>query len=94
MGGNDVGEYIDIPVQMMALTDRDGRITPRWFRLETKQHEVKTFQVEKTVSRGEKNYVGIHEKQFICLVRMGELLRTVELRCNTENQRWRITQLL
>lgn len=35
----------NIPIQMMALTDRDGRMTPLWFRLETEEHEVKLCRI-------------------------------------------------
>ena len=88
------GESVDIPVQVMALTDRDGRTTPIWFRLEAPDHQGLRYHIRKTISRSEKNYVGIREKQFICIVQTGEFEHTIELRCNTETQRWRIVQLL
>lgn len=31
----ETGLCMDIPIQVMALTDRDGRITPYWIRLES-----------------------------------------------------------
>ena len=42
----------NIPIQMMSLTDRDGRITPQWFRLETENHEILMCRIEQVVSRG------------------------------------------
>ena len=90
------GECVNIPIQVMALTDRDGRITPCWFRLEGEDHQIQTIRVEKTVCRSDKNFTGILEKQFICLVNTNEegYSRSVELRYNLETQRWRIVQLL
>lgn len=35
----------NISIQMMALTDRDGRMTPLWFWLETEEHEVKLCRI-------------------------------------------------
>lgn len=85
---------VNLPIQMMSLTDRDGRMTPQWFRLETEEHEVRMCRVIQVVSRDEKKYVGIREKQFICRIRMGEICRTLEMRYSVETQRWRIFQFL
>ena len=63
---------VNLPIQMMSLTDRDGRITPQWFRLETEDHEIRMYRVIQVISRDEKKYVGIREKQFICRIRMGD----------------------
>lgn len=84
----------NIPIQMMSLTERDGRITPQWFRLETEEHEIRLYRIEQVVSRDEKRYVGIREKQFICRIRMGDTSRTLEMRYRVDTQRWRIFQFL
>ena len=84
----------NIPIQMMSLTERDGRITPQWFRLETEEHEIRLYRIEQVVSRDEKMYVGIREKQFICKIKMGDMRKTLEVRYNVETQRWRIFQFL
>ena len=77
----------NIPIQMMTLTDRDGRMTPLWFRLETEEHEVRTCRIEK-------KYVGVREKQFICKTRLGKACKTLEMRYSVETQKWRIFQFL
>lgn len=85
---------VNLPIQMMSLTDRDGRMTPQWFRLETEDHEVRIYRVIQVVSRDEKKYVGVREKQFICKIRMGDICKTLEMRYSVETQRWRIFQFL
>lgn len=90
----DSGLSMDIPIQVMALTDRDGRITPYWIRMESPNHQIHTYRIHDIVSRGEKNYVGIREKQFVCRIQIDDLMRAVELRWNLESQRWRVAQLL
>mgnify|MGYP001084165267 CR=1 FL=1 len=87
-------EAVNIPIQILSVTDRDGRITPLWFRLETEEHEIKKFLIEDIISRGEKNYVGIKEKQFVCRIKQGEMNRTLEMRYNIATQKWRIFQFL
>lgn len=36
---------VNLPLQMMSLTDRDGKMTPRWFRLETDDHEIRMYRI-------------------------------------------------
>ena len=38
--------HVNIPIQLLSITDRDGKITPVWFRVETEEHEVKKFRIE------------------------------------------------
>ena len=85
---------VNLPIQMMSLTDRDGTMTPQWFRLETEDHEIRMYRVTQVVSRDEKKYVGVREKQFICRIRMGDICKTLEMRYSVETQRWRIFQFL
>lgn len=84
----------NIPIQMMSLTDRDGKMTPLWFRLETEDHEVRLYRIEQVVSRDEKKYVGVREKQFVCKIRSGKVCKTLEMRYSVETQKWRIFQFL
>ena len=84
----------NIPIQMMSLTDRDGKMTPLWFRLETEEHEVKLYRIEQVVSRDEKKYVGVREKQFVCRIRLGNVCKTLEMRYSVETRKWRIFQFL
>ena len=52
-------EYqVNIPLQMMAVTDTSGTMNPLRFRLETVDHEIKTVNIKKIVSRSEKTMWG------------------------------------
>jgi len=85
---------VNLPIQMVSMTDRDGRMTPLWFRLEMTDHVIRKCHIAQVVSRDEKKFAGIREKQFICRIEMGEITRTLEMRYNIETQRWRIFQFL
>ena len=87
-------EPVNIPIQMICAVDTTGRISPLRFRYETADHMVESVNVERVVSRDEKNFVGIREKQYICIVKMGELMRTLEIRFHVDSQKWRIFQFL
>lgn len=85
---------LNIPVQMLAVTDRSGKLTPLWFRFETEEHRIEKIAIEKTISRDESFYAGIREKKFICSALFGEERRIMEIRYNIESQKWRIFQFL
>ena len=85
---------VNIPVQMMAVTDRDGKVTPLWFRFENEEHEIEKVGIEQTISRDECGYMGIREKRFICSAVIHDTRKIMELRYHVESQRWRIFQFL
>lgn len=87
-------EAVNIPIQMICAVDTTGRINPLRFRYETAEHMIRSVDVEQVISRDEKNFVGIREKQYICVVQMGEMYRTVEIRFHVESQKWRIYRFL
>ena len=95
-GTKKMGESVavSIPVQMLAITDRDGRVTPLWFRFETEEHTIEKIAVERVISRDESNSVGIRESKFICSVVISGTRHLIELRYHLLTRRWRIFQFL
>lgn len=85
---------VNIPIQMLVVTDRDGKLTPIWFRFETGEHNIEKVEIEKIISRAECHHVGIREKKFICSAIIEGERRLLELRYHVENQKWRIFQFL
>lgn len=85
---------VNIPIQMYCVVDTTGRISPFKFKLETEEHAIETIVVQEIISRDERNFVGIREKQFVCKVLIGEKIVPLELRLNIESQQWRIFQFL
>lgn len=55
---------------------------------------IETIHIQTVVSRDEKNYVGIREKQFICTAFISGRRRIMEIRYSVESQKWRIFQFL
>ena len=95
-GAKKMGESVpvSIPVQMLSLTNRDGVVTPIWFKLETEDHTIEKIAVEKVISRDESNSVGIRESKFICSVVISGTRHLIELRYHLLTRRWRIFQFL
>ena len=95
-GQKKMGELtpVNIPIQMLSLGDTTGRITPIRFRFQTAEETIETIEVQKVISRDEKNYVGIREKQFICSAKISDRERIMEIRYNVGSQKWTIFQFL
>lgn len=91
-----IGESVpvNVPVQMICGMDTTGSITPIRFRFQTAEDTIETVTVEQVISRDEKNYVGIREKQFICAAQIGGVRRILEMRYHVAGQKWRIFQFL
>ncbi len=85
---------MNIPIQMICGMDTTGNITPIRFRFQTDEDMIETIHIQTVVSRDEKNYVGIREKQFICTALISGRRRIMEIRYNVESQKWRIFQFL
>lgn len=93
-GQSKMGEVppVNIPIQMLSLGDTTGRITP--IRFQTAEDTIEMIEIQKVISRDEKNYVGIREKQFICAAKVSDQERIVEIRYNVGSQKWTIFQFL
>ena len=87
---------VDIPIEMMAYSDIDGKITPLRLRYEKEGGEkiIISFGKDDTIARGEYNFVGIKEKQFICSTVADGIRTTLEIRYRVADQKWRIHRFL
>lgn len=85
---------VNIPIQMMTVTDTSGKMNPLRFRFEAADHHIETVMIEKTECRDESNYAGVREKRFICTAVVGKMRRVMEIRYHVANQQWRIFQFL
>ena len=85
---------VNIPIQMYCAVDTTGRMSPIKFRFETSEHMICTIHIDRIISRYEKNYVGIREKQFFCSAQIDGTQRLMEIRYSVDTQKWRVFQFL
>lgn len=85
---------VNIPIQMFSASDRDGKLTPMYFRFETETHQIEKVVLEKIISRDECMFVGIREKRFVCSAIMNSERKLMEIRYSVDSQKWRIFQFL
>lgn len=90
--GNMAGTAINLPIQMMSLVDRTGRLTPMGFRFEDEEHKINSIKVSRVISREKTNVAGVREIKVVCGALFGDKERLLELRYSVESQQWRIYQ--
>ncbi|MDO4331200.1 MAG: hypothetical protein Q4C58_00745 [Eubacteriales bacterium] len=94
MGSAAANQAVNLPVQMMNLVDRSGRLTPMGFRYEDEEHQIHSIKVNRVICREKLNLAGIREIKIICGACFGETERLLELRYSVDSQQWRIYQFL
>lgn len=94
MGSMAEERAVNLPVQMMSLVDRSGRLTPIGFRFEDEGHRIQNIKVSRVICREKLKLAGIREIRIICSAQFGEMERMLELRYNVDSQQWRIYQFL
>ena len=85
---------INIPIQVFCMVDTNGKLHPLKFRYENEEHLIETVFIDEIISRDEKHYVGIREKQFVCTATFAGTQKILELRYHVDSQRWRIFRFL
>lgn len=94
MGSMAAEQAVNLPVQMMSLVDRSGRLTPMGFRFEDEEHQIQSIKVSRVICREKLNLAGIREIKIICGAYFGEAERLLELRYSVDSQQWRLYQFL
>lgn len=94
MGSMAADRAVNLPVQMMSLVDRSGRLTPIGFRFEDEEHRILNIRVSRVICREKLMLAGIREIKIICGAQFGETERLLELRYSVDSQQWRIYQFL
>lgn len=94
MGSMAADAAVNLPIQMMSLVDRSGRLTPIGFRYEDEEHRICAVKVNRVICREKLSLAGIKEIKIICGALFGERERLLELRYHVDSQQWRIYQFL
>lgn len=82
---------VNIPVQMIACTDTNGKITPMRFRFEDRNGEIVTITIDKILSTDqEHSSLGAN---FICSARMYGAQKTFQLRYSYYAHEWRLSRI-
>ena len=94
--GAKMGEMtiLNIPVQMLAVTDRSGKLTPLWFRYENEEHQIVTVKIQQVVSSKEEKHCGMDYISYVCWAQTEQQRRLIELRYRLSTHKWSFFQAL
>lgn len=79
---------MNIPIDVIAVFDPVGKITPTYVRLEDEKHSLITYKIEDISLSNEERYAGLYHLVFVCYIHSGDLKRQLKLSYNVQNHRW------
>ena len=85
---------LNMPVEMIAVTSREGSLRPVRFRVEDRNGELTTVRLRRIESAREIPYVGIEAFQYVCRAELGGAERLFELRYAVRTHRWVLYRFL
>ncbi len=81
---------INLPIQVIAYVDAQGRLKPLRFRYEDRLSQFHTAYVREVTTRKEITFVGVEAQTFVCRVQEDGLERVYELKYAFRQHRWTI----
>jgi hypothetical protein len=79
---------MNIPVDVIAVFDSVGKVTPAYVRLEDEKHTLVTYKIEDISLSNEERYAGLYHLVFVCHIHSGDLKQQLKLSFSVQNHRW------
>ncbi|MDF2869875.1 MAG: hypothetical protein K0R05_1450 [Anaerocolumna sp.] len=79
---------MNMPVDVIAVFDSVGKVTPTYVRLEDAKHALITYKIEDISLSKEERYAGLYHLVFDCYIRSGDSKQPLTLSFNVQNHRW------
>ncbi len=76
---------MNIPIDVIAIFDHQGNITPSYVRLEDKKHKLINHKVTEVKLQQDRNYAGIATIDYLCKLDDG---RSIDLMFFTREHKW------
>ncbi|WP_033166882.1 hypothetical protein [Clostridium sp. KNHs205] len=76
---------MNIPIDVIAIFDHQGNITPSYVRLEDEKHKLINHKVTDVKLQQDRNYAGIATIDYLCKLDDG---RSIELMFFTREHKW------
>lgn len=80
----------NIPVQMIFVTDTDGKITPLKFKFKTDQDEIISYKIEQVIQKSSSGHS--FGQTFICEIVDCDNLKIVCLNYHFREHKWTLIQ--
>jgi hypothetical protein len=76
---------MNIPIDVIAIFDHQGNITPSYVRLEDEKHKLINHKVTEVKLKQDRNYAGIATIDYLCKLDDG---RSINLMFFTREHKW------
>lgn len=83
---------LNMPVDVIATFNVQGKIRPNYIRLEDESHALQTYKIEDIVFSREEKFAGMPAILFCCNIIINGCTQTVRIRYYVGNHQWVLVQ--
>lgn len=77
-----------MPVDVVATFNVQGKIKPNYIRLEDDNHVLQTYKIESIVFCKEENYAGIPVLLYCCNIKCQECMQMINIKFHIKTHQW------
>lgn len=78
----------NMPVDVIATFNVEGRIKPNYIRIEDESHELQTYKIDSVVFTKEERYAGSDTLRFCCDILQGNRKRNIQIKYHIPTHQW------
>jgi hypothetical protein len=78
----------NMPVDVVATFNVQGKIKPNYIRLEDENHFLTTYKIENILFYREENYAGIPVILYCCNVLRGDCMQMIKIKYHVTTHQW------
>lgn len=79
---------MNIPVDVIAVFNTQGKIKPCYVRLEDTEHALHTYKIEHVEYDKNEKIAGIYSILFLCKIIIEDCMHDIKLRYHTATHQW------
>lgn len=78
----------NMPVDVVATFNVQGKIKPNFIRLEDESHALQTYKIENIVFTREEKYAGIPVLLFCCNIMREDCMQMINIKYHVKTHQW------
>ena len=79
---------MNMPVDVVATFNTQGKIRPDYIRLEDEEHSLHTYKIKNIEYTKEETLAGIHSILFVCYISIQEIHQQIKLKYIIDTHKW------
>lgn len=81
-------KMLNMPVDVIATFNVQGKIRPNYIRLEDEEHTLQTFKIENIVFSREEKYAGMPAIHFCCNIIRNGCTQLIHIKYHVKTHQW------